>query len=295
MTRKKLKRAFYWTLLFGVLLFPANGHTSEDSASFTETDNRLPLWEYGIAGVAASLPHYIGSDEYKNYVYPLPYVIYRGEILRADREGIRGIFYKGEKFETSISLWGNPPVSDENEARQGMPELDAIGEIGPAFRYYFYRHGWEDHLYLQAAWRTAFSFGFNGGLDIDMDYQGWHSSVDLSYHKKTLIGDRKLSIYVKGGLHFADSRYNKYFYGVPSQYADSHREPYEADGGYAGFSVSGSLFREMTPKLSIGCYIRWNNLDGAVFEDSALVKEKNNYAVGALVVWKLIESSKPAP
>jgi outer membrane scaffolding protein for murein synthesis (MipA/OmpV family) len=289
------KKVFYWPLIFGVLLFPDIGHASSENTFLIDTDDRQALWEFGVAGVAARLPHYIGSDEYKNYLYPLPYFIYRGNILRADREGVRGIFYKGEKSEISISLWGNPPVSDENEARQGMPELDAIGEIGPAFRYYFYRRGWQDYLYLQVACRPAFSFGFNGGLDIDMDYQGWHSSVDLSYHKKIMIEDRKLSIYVKGGLQFADSRYNNYFYGVSSQYATSLREPYEADGGYAGFSLSSSLLREMTSRFSIGCYVRWNNLDGAAFEDSALVRDKNNYAVGALLVWKLAESSKPAP
>jgi outer membrane scaffolding protein for murein synthesis (MipA/OmpV family) len=128
-----------------------------------------------------------------------------------------------------------------------------------------------------------------------MDYQGWHSSVDLSYHTKTWIDGRKLSVYIKGGVHFSDSRYNNYFYGVPSQYATSLREPYEADGGYAGFSLSSSVFKEMTSRISIGGYVRWNNLAGTVFEDSALVREKNNYAVGALVVWKLAESSKLAP
>jgi outer membrane protein len=290
-----LKTAFCCPLLLSVLLFPASGHTSGDNASFTETDDQLPLWEFGVTAVAARLPHYIGSDEYENYLYPLPYVIYRGDILRADREGIRGIFYKGEKFETSLSLWGNPPVSDENEARQGMPELDAIGEIGPALRYYFYRQGWQDHLYLQVAWRAAFSFGFNGGLDIDMNYQGWQSSLDLSYQNKTLFEYRKLSLYFKGGLHFADSKYNDYFYGVPSQYATFSRLTYEAEGGYAGFSISSSFLKELTSRLSIGGYVRWNNLDGAVFEDSALVREKNNYAVGALVLWKLTESSTLAP
>lgn len=295
MTGKKLKTAFHLPFLLSALLFPAAGHTSGDNTSFTETEDQQPLWEFGVTAVAARLPHYIGSDEYENYFYPLPYVIYRGDILRADREGVRGIFYKGEKFETSISLWGNPPVSDENEARQGMPKLDAIGEIGPAIRYYFYRHGWQDYLSLQVAWRTAFSFGFNGGLDIDMDYQGWHSSVDLSYHNETLIEGRELKMYLKGGLHFADSRYHDYFYGVPSQYASPLREPYEADGGYAGFSLSGSLLKEITSRLSIGCYVRWNNLDGAVFEDSALVRERNNYAIGTLLLWKLAESPKLAP
>ncbi len=292
---RPLKTAFFWPLLLSALLFPAIGHTSGDNTSTAESNKEMALWELGMTAVAARLPHYTGSDEYKNYLYPLPYLIYRGKFLRADREGVRGIFYKGEKFETSLSLWGNPPVSDENEARQGMPELDAIGEVGPALRYTFYRHEREDHLYLQAAWRAAFSFGFNGGLDMDMDYQGWHGSLDLSYQNKTWFEDRKLSIYLKGGLHFTDSKYNDYFYGVPSQYATFSRATYKADGGYAGFSLSGSFLKELTSRLSIGGYVRWNNLDGAVFEDSALVREKNNYAIGALLLWKLAESSKPAP
>jgi outer membrane scaffolding protein for murein synthesis (MipA/OmpV family) len=290
---RPLKTAFFWPLLLSVLLFPAFGHTSDDNTPTEETNEKLPLWEFGMTAIAARLPHYIGSDEYKNYLYPLPYLIYRGKFLRADREGVRGIFYRGEKFETSLSLWGNPPVSDENEARQGMPDMDAIGEIGPALRYFFYRHEREDHLYLQAAWRAAFSLGFDGGLD--MDYQGWHTSLDLSFQNKTWFEDQKLSIYLKGGLHFADSKYNDYFYGVPSQYATFSRPTYKADGGYAGFSLSVSLLKKLTPTISIGGYARWNNLDGAVFDDSALVREKNNYAIGALLLWKLAESSKPAP
>jgi outer membrane scaffolding protein for murein synthesis (MipA/OmpV family) len=253
-----------------------------------------PLWELGVAAVGARLPHYIGSDEYENYAYPVPYFIYRGEFLRAERDGLRGIFYKGEKFETSLSAWGNPPVPDDNDARQGMEELDAVGEIGPAVRYYFYRRGWRDHLYLQAALRTAFSFGFNGGLDIDTDYQGLNGGLVLSYQNKSAFEAHDLSIFFKAGLNFADDTYNNYFYGVERRYATARRARYEADAGYAGFSLSSSLYKRLTPRLAVGCYARWNNLDGAVFEDSPLVRDKNTYAVGATVVWKITESSKPA-
>lgn len=286
-----LKTAFKGFLVFWALLLLGAGSAFGDSGSKSEPP---PLWELGATAIGARLPHYIGSDEYENYLYPVPYIIYRGKILRADRSGVRGIFYKSEKFETNLSFWGNPPVSDENVARRGMPELDAVGEVGPALRYYLHRRGWQDELYLQLAIRPAWSFDFQGGLDIEMDYQGLHSSIDLSYQNKSKYEAQRLSLYAKVGIHFADSRYNDYFYGVATQYATAERRAYDADGGYAGFSISSSLYKELNDKFAVGCYARWNNISGAVFDESPLVREKNNYAVGALVLWKIAESKKPA-
>jgi outer membrane scaffolding protein for murein synthesis (MipA/OmpV family) len=281
-----------WPILLIALILTSLGGAHGDNATPAPVDDPPPLWELGVMAAAARLPHYIGSDEYENYLYPLPYVIYRGEFLRADRDGVRGIFYRGERFETSLSFWGNPPVPDDNEARQGMPELDAIGEAGPALRYYFYRREWKDHLYLQAAWRAALSFDFDSG--VDADYQGWNGGLHLSYQNKSAFENRKLSLYFKAGLNFADSLYHDYFYGVPSQFATPTRNTFQADGGYSGLSVSASLYKELTPAFSLGFYARWNNLNGAVFEDSPLVRDKNTYAVGCLIVWKLAKSSKPA-
>jgi outer membrane scaffolding protein for murein synthesis (MipA/OmpV family) len=290
---QRLRKIHQWRFILAVFILLGIGSAYADTSYSDKEDDYLPLWELGGMALGARLPHYIGSDEYEDYLYLLPYVIYRGDILRADREGIRGIFYKGEKFETSLSFWGNPPVSDDNEARQGMPDLDAIGEVGPALRYYFYRRGWLDRLYLQAAWRAAISFDFESC--VDTGYEGWHGSLDLSYQNKSLFKDQKLSFYLKGGVHFADSLYNNYFYSVADQFATPHRSAYEADGGYSGFSLSGSIYKELSQKFSIGFYARWNNIDGAVFEDSPLVRENNNYAVGFMLVWKLAKSKKPAP
>lgn len=287
-----MTRTLKWLVLLFALILCGIGGAYGDVATTPSSDDPPPLWELGIMAAAARLPHYIGSDEYENYLYPLPYVIYRGEFLRADRDGVRGIFYRSEKFETNLSFWGNPPVPDDNEARQGMPDLDAVGEVGPALRYYVYRRGWKDHLYLQAAVRTAFSFDFDSG--VDADYQGWNGGFHLSYQNKSLFEDQKLSLYFKAGIHFADSLYHNYFYGVPSRFATPTRNAFISDGGYSGISVSGSVYKELTPTFSIGGYARWNNVNGAVFEDSPLVRDKNNYAVGFLAVWKLAKSKKPA-
>ena len=51
----------------------------------------LPLWELGGGATALHIPDYRGSEEIRNYVFPIPWVVYRGEILRADRDGVRAV------------------------------------------------------------------------------------------------------------------------------------------------------------------------------------------------------------
>jgi hypothetical protein len=48
-----------------------------------------PLWEAGVGVGVLRLPHYRGSDQSHTWVLPVPYFVYRGEFLRADREGAR--------------------------------------------------------------------------------------------------------------------------------------------------------------------------------------------------------------
>lgn len=248
---------------------------------------KLPLYEYGIIGLAASIPHYRGSDEYETYVFPLPYFVYRGEIVKADREGVRGIFWKYKQFETDISLSGNPPSGD-NEAREGMPDLDAIGEIGPALNYYFYQYGERDVLFFQANMRAAFAIDFDSGLDVA--YEGWISNLSLIYRDSELLKEHSIRFHLSGGLQFGDAGLHSYFYEVAPEHVTPDRRQYEAQGGYGGFQLSGSILKELTPKLWVSCYGRWMNIEGAVFEDSPLVRTHNNAIVGAMLVWKFGES-----
>jgi hypothetical protein len=50
----------------------------------------LPLWEVGAGVAVIDFPDYRGADERRVLVLPFPYVVYRGELLQADREGLRG-------------------------------------------------------------------------------------------------------------------------------------------------------------------------------------------------------------
>ncbi|MBA4394378.1 MAG: MipA/OmpV family protein, partial [Desulfobacca sp.] len=51
---------------------------------------QYPLWEAGLGGVFLYMPDYRGSDESRGHVFAFPYMIYRGDWLKIDRESIRG-------------------------------------------------------------------------------------------------------------------------------------------------------------------------------------------------------------
>jgi len=256
----------------------------------TSLKSEKPLWELGLFAGTIRLPHYLGSDEYKWYVLPMPYLIYRGEIFQCDRNGARGIFAGTDHAEFNISLFGNPPVFDDNRAREGMSDLDAIFEVGPALKLFFTDKWSVDSFYLRMALRGSSSIGFDDGVDIN--YQGLHGSTNLIYNNESLFKHSKLKFYLNAGLNFTDRGLNAYFYDVPENSVTSDRGFYESDGGYAGFSMSISMQKTITKKLSFGGYCRWDNIDGAVFEDSPLVRERNNFVIGFALIWKILESKR---
>lgn len=263
--------------------------TSFSIAAETKPEKeKLPLYEYGVAGIAAQLPHYRGSDEYTSYAFPVPYLIYRGKRIKANRDGLRGIFWRNQHFETDISLSGNPPVTDDNEARAGMGELDGLIEIGPALRYYFYEYSERESFFLQWNIRAGFSFGFDDGLDVS--YQGLISDWALVYRNASFFRDENIRFHLNSGPQFGDSELHSYFYEVAPEYVTDTRKQYSGEAGYAGWQVSGSILKELTPRLWLSFYGRYMNSSGAAFEDSPLVETTNNYVVGTILLWKFGES-----
>jgi len=281
-----MKKQFIAILLICLSLFCA--------CPVQSADTEKSLWEIGLFNGAAQIPHYRGSDEYNWYVVPLPYVIYRGQIIQADREGVKGIFFKTKSFESSLSISGNPPVDGDNDAREGMPDLDAMFELGPSLKWHFTGDflPQSDALYAQIALRAASSIAFDSG--VDLSYLGLHADISLSYANQSFLKKQEIGFGGKISADFADKDLNSYFYDVEQQYVRSDRHFYASDTGYAGFSLSGWMQKKLTDALSLGVYSRWDNISGAVYEDSPLVKEKNNFTVGCALTWKIWESGRRA-
>lgn len=90
-----------------------------------------PLWEAGLGVGAATFPDHPGSDRTQTYVLPAPYFVYRGEFLKADRDGLRGRFFNSDRIELNLTMGASAPVdSTDNAARQGMPDLNPPSRSG---------------------------------------------------------------------------------------------------------------------------------------------------------------------
>ena len=61
-----------------------------------------PLWEIGLGVSALQLPAYRGASETRTDVLPIPYLVYRGDHFKADKDGVRGVLFDTDIFEVSI-------------------------------------------------------------------------------------------------------------------------------------------------------------------------------------------------
>jgi outer membrane protein len=245
-----------------------------------------PLWELGAGISALSLPDYRGSDQSSLYAIPFPYLVYRGAFLKADRHGIRGTFFGSDRLELNLSLGASLPVnSDDNRARQGMPDLQPTVELGPSLDLKLWRTpDRRTRLDLRLPVRTAVTV--KGG----MDDVGWVFSPRLNLDISDVAGLAGWNLGLLAGPMVGSARNHDYFYTVAPQYATAGRPAYEAKGGYAGsqFMMTAS---KRYPKYWLGAFARWDSLKGAVFADSPLVKREGYFAAGVGIAWILGESS----
>ena len=246
-----------------------------------------PKWELGFGATAFTLPDYRGSDERRDYLFPLPYFVYRGESVRVDRQGLRGIFFESDRVQLDFSLNASPPVdSSKNQARQGMPDLDPTLEIGPLVYVNLYRdRAAGDQLDLRLPVRYVLATDFSHAQSA-----GWIFNPNLALNTRPDVGGR-WNLGITTGPIFATSKYHAYYYGVDPQFATPGRPAYSARGGYSGWAGLASLSRRFE-KLWVGAFARYDVLSGAVFEDSPLVRRHSSWMAGFGAAWIFAESDR---
>jgi outer membrane protein len=242
-----------------------------------------PEWEFGVGATAFSLPDYRGSDESRAYLLPFPYVIYRGDKLRVDRGGVRGVLFESERVEFDLSLSATPPVdSDKNRARRGMPRLDPTLEIGPRLNVTLLRDRAKD---------TALTFRLPVRAVIATDLShaegaGYVAYPHLSFNKQGIW-----NLGLQAGPLFATRRYHSYFYGVEPQFATAERPAYAASGGYSGALALASVTRRFR-SVWLGAFARYDTLKGAAFESSPLMRRDYSVMAGVAFAWVFAESER---
>lgn len=247
-----------------------------------------PLWELGIGVGALSTPPYRGSDERVDYVVPFPYVIYRGSFLQIDREsGIRGKLFSSDDIRLNLSLAGNVPVRDTDDgARRGMDALDPLIELGAEVEIDLWRSQSRDQRFgFDIPLRMVYSIG-----DPLMEYQGLTLSPFFNYRIWQEDEGALTRYSVSAGPIFATRRYHDYFYEVDDRFVTPERPEYHPDSGYSGSRVTLSVTHHFSQYL-IGAFARYDDLNGAVFEDSPLVETNDYFVVGLVFGWILGTSS----
>jgi outer membrane scaffolding protein for murein synthesis (MipA/OmpV family) len=245
----------------------------------------LPLWEAGLGVGVVDFPDYRGSDQRSTYALPIPYFVYRGEKLRIDRNSLRGLLFESERVELDLSLNGSIPVdSDDNDARDGMPDLDPTLEVGPILRVHLLHPAHERYrLDLRMPLRAVITTGF--------DHVGWTLQPQLNLDLANPLEKPGWKLGLVAGPVFADGQYHDYFYGVASRFATVGRPAYDADGGYGGSQVIAALSKRY-PKFWVGGFLKWDSLKGAVFEESPLVRDTEFLTAGFALSWVFWESKE---
>jgi outer membrane protein len=247
-----------------------------------------PLWELGAGLALLRMPDYRGSDESRFYLLPYPYLIYRGDILKVDRERISGRIFKTDNLLLDISVFGSVPVrSSKNTARSGMPDLDPTFEIGPSLNIKLWENK-PDHYKLNFILpvRAVFSTDFTS-----VRREGWVFSPRLSFEKENIIPETGLNLGISAGPMFANSDYHSYYYSVEPEYATSSRPAYSAGSGYSGSTLSVG-FNKGHKQLIFNAFVSMDFLRGAVYEESPLVKTKYSFMYGFTVSWVFLKSEK---
>jgi MipA family protein len=244
-----------------------------------------PLLEYGLGIGAIAFEDYRGSDTTHAYPLPIPYLVYNGKYLKADREGVRGTLFNQEWVELNLSGNLTTPVRNDRE-RSGMPDLRSTLELGPSLDFHLL-HSDDRHIKfdLRMPLRTAVT------VEASPKFIGWTFTPRFALDVVDPLGYVGWNAGVLAGPLFADHRYHDYFYSVAPQYATASRPAYQATGGYAGTQTITSLSKRF-PHYWVGAYVRYDTLSGAAFADSPLVQRNSYWSAGFGISWMIHRSTQ---
>ncbi|KQP11860.1 MipA/OmpV family protein [Pseudorhodoferax sp. Leaf267] len=280
-----LRRAAWLAAMPAAALAAGPNEAGPDVDAGLNPGTSRPLWELGVGVAGLRLPDYRGADQSRNYLLPLPYIVYRGSWFKADRDGARAVLVDSERIKMDVSLAASAPArSKDNDARRGMRNLKGLAEIGPNLNLELARSvpgRWKVDLRLPV--RAAFT------LEKSPRFVGTTFSPHLNLDLAGVAGNWNVGMLT--GPVFGDSRYHRHFYGVGAADATAVRPAYDARGGYGGWQALASTSRRFG-NTWVGAFVRYDRLDGAAFDDSPLMRRKSALAFGLGVSWILATSSE---
>lgn len=253
-----------------------------------ETGEPRPKWEIGLLGGAGWQHHYPGAAQGGSAWIVLPYLIYRAERIRIGEGGlVSGRLAKTEQIDFTASIGGSlPSKSKDDRAREGMPDLDTLFEVGPQVVFTLAETPDVDKWSLKLPLRAVLSTDFS-----NLKYRGLLFQPRVAYRREHLAGSDVVAT-VSVGPIFAGDELMDFFYDVPPAYATPDRPTYEAHGGYMGTDLSIGFKYRLSNRVKFVWGGELTSLHGATNAQSPLLKKDINYSVGAGFTWRLLASDK---
>jgi len=247
-----------------------------------------PKYELGAIGGVAFTPDYPASDQTHAHPLILPYLVYRGEHLYSDERGpaARLLNLRDMKFDISVS-GSFPASSGDNNARNGMPDLDFIGEIGPRLEVTLARAARDAKIDFELPLRAAISTDLSSRID----FRGFVLAPELAYQNDDFFqtGTRfKLGI----KANFATAKLADYFYQVDNAFATANRPAFDAKGGYMGSTLQFTLIRPFNERIKLIALGKLDYLGGAENRASPLFRDTFNASAGIGLVISLFVSDE---
>lgn len=237
-----------------------------------------PLWEIGLAGGAASTPAYPGADDRSNRALVLPFVIYRGKVLRADGSSISARLFDSERVELDLGFAASLPArSGDVKAREGMPDLKSLLEFGPRLKVHLANPSPTSRVRLELPLRVPVELA--GGLP----RHGLVFEPRIVFETADAGGQWQAGASL--GLVAGNSRLNAYFYEVAPRYATATRPAYQARGGMMMTRLGVGVSRRISADWRVFTSVRYDNLTHAANRDSPLFRKTSGVSAGAGFMW----------
>jgi len=240
-----------------------------------------PRWEVGFAGAFISGYDYPASNDPNKRLIGLPYFIYRTPVFRIGDGGIRAVAIERPKLSLDLSISGSLNASSEgNRARDGMPDLDFLFEIGPQLKLQLLDKELPEGGQLQATFaaelRAVLATDFRG-----IEGQGVVAEAGIGVVRRGYLDDR-IALVGLVDITFASEELQDYFYEVAPEYVTAERPLHDARGGYLGASAFLGVGVKASKRVNVFLGGVGGFYAGAANEGSTLheSRESLGYVVG---------------
>jgi len=264
-----LKKIFYFCYLslIWVAVLPASVYAGNAE------------WELGVGVAALDIPFYPGSSQSKTYLLPIPHFLYRSERLEIDN-GLEATFFRTPRTRFNLSADFAVPVnSKDSDAREGMPDLDLVIQVGPSLEITLAGDRFKpSHFRLELPLRAAVATDLSSA-----EMVGWTFEPRLTYETRRPYRTG-FTYLVSGGLRFSTAELHQYYYDVESSFVTPVRSEFNSEGGYSGLFVD-YIANWRTDDLIFFALLRYQNIGQSAFEDSPLIEQNDYLMFGVGVTW----------